>query len=330
MVSVDLVVNWSWAQAIALAVFGLIYAGAIYYYDEFKQSRFIQAVHYTLLIFLTTGLLYMWLRAGGHPGVRWIAYGFDAVFMLMIVHTYMTCPPCVYRDKECEMWSAYYSQAYVASLTVMLLAYLMFGVIMVLTPGLPIGVRWTVYAFALVFMLFSLTWMFRQAVCYAPVACVSRGIYGLIGFTGLISLTYPVLFALSPPLGNVITANDEEFGYLLADIVTRVIFTFGMTFSLRKMCGQCTPKPLCAPEVYLPLSPSASTVPLENVSVYANIPTTPGFATPSSSMPSAPPPVPLTGTNPAASLAQRPPIQGGGSGGFYPPVVGRSVVAASH
>lgn len=243
MVSTEFVEGWAAAQACVFGVLLGIYAYALYYYDEVALPRFQRVLQHALLVSGLTALLYAWLLGGGDEAARWVVYAATAPSLVAVAHTYLTCPASVYKDKT-NAHEVVFSAAYRAVQVLAALALLAGAA--VVQAGLSAMARWALLGAALALMLLGAL-LFSKAIFYVAAVVASTAVYYFLWFAALVSLAYPVLLALSPALLGTISADDAHLGYLLADLVTKLLLVFFVLYSLRKTCDRCEPRPLCAP-----------------------------------------------------------------------------------
>jgi hypothetical protein len=233
------------ASLVAAATFGgtlVVYAHAVYKYDELKLPRFVRMLLWCVFALGLLALLHVWLRFGGAPGVRWVVYALCAVAEMAALFLYTTCPAHVLTRKHDDAMQPFHS-AYYGALVLAFLSVLAGAVVE--QPGLTLPVRWAVFGGAQLAMVLAARLLSKARVGVA--AKMSGGMRYFLYFLLLVSFAYPVLLALSPLLADIISARSAAFGWLLADAVLVFLGGFVLLWSLRKMCGNCELAPPCPP-----------------------------------------------------------------------------------
>lgn len=233
----------------------IFYGGGLYYYNEFALPRFTSVLVDNLFVSGLTALVYLWLLVGGDPAVRWIAYALCSAVLVRTAITYLTCPPPYERLARARrqrgesggegqtavlllrLKEAYRNESYYGALVATFITVLSGYVLAQMTPGS--WPQWLAFAVSLVPFIF-IGLFFSKAIGYLRAArSPLSDMTGYIWFAAFIWLAYPALFALSPEMVGVISANSAELGYALADLFTKVLFGLLLSVSLRKQCGLC-------------------------------------------------------------------------------------------
>lgn len=232
----------------------LFYAGGLYYYDEFKLPRFASILVDNLVVCGLTALTYVYLLTGGDPTLRWLVYAICSSFLLRSAYSYLTCPPkcgvhtlaCVDGcDKKhccCDASKVQYNHLYYAMFAANVVA-VASGYVIARIPA-NTWPQWVVFGLSFIPFIFVPMFLHKSTNYTMALASPRSDVRSFMYFAGLIWLAYPTLYALSPVMTGVIGSNAAEFGYALADAITKVLFGLCLSYSVRLQCGECA---MCQP-----------------------------------------------------------------------------------
>lgn len=234
--AVATIVTGVWALVFGVSF--LTYGSALLYYNERRWPRFTSLLADNVWV---TGIMTLWYGYqyyDGNTDYRWIAYALTCPLLVRSLHTFATCPAkgCLNGGAEAGRWALWGAMA--ATAVTMLSGF-------AITQVAGLTARWVLYAGAFLFFGVAIALLYR-AIEYRPAALAAGRSYWALVLIGAAWLAFPILFALGPVLGAVISFFDVVFGYAIADLVAKVFAALVLPYVVRLQCGRCVPRaPRC-------------------------------------------------------------------------------------
>lgn len=253
MVSTSLLEGWIMGQAGALAIlFGLYSIGLVFFVDEVTRPRLMRVLSQGLMVVGGTAFCYVWLLAGGIPSIRWLVYAATVPSTIDLIYCYMTCfdpnqhSTTMRNSVNTSPLFVWTSTMYRTSMTFTMGSFFLCGLLEHLSAGMSGSIRWLLIAVALASLVFALLLYSKVVTPIArPLSTLMRLFLWVVIAAGF---SYPILLALSPVVQAVISATNATFGFVLADLVIKVVFIFLVVWFFYKH-GQGN---LSSPPIYDP------------------------------------------------------------------------------